>query len=116
MYGDFVVGVAIALPGARLACTVLLCTYYASGTALLALSSLQERRRQNNVDERSIRLVGGMAEGFETMVVYVLFCLFPGSAAAIAWVFGAMVGITAVQRIAAGTRMLTVRGTPKSDD
>jgi phosphatidylglycerophosphate synthase len=116
VYGGFVVGVAIAVPGARLACTVLLCAYYVSGTALLALSSLQERRRQNNVDERSLRLVGGMAEGFETMVVYVLFCLFPGSAAAIAWVFAAMVGITAVQRIAAGTRMLTVGGTPESDD
>jgi uncharacterized membrane protein HdeD (DUF308 family) len=50
------------------------------------------------------------------MVVYVLFCLFPGSASAIAWVFAAMVGITAVQRIVTGTRMLTVRGTPESDE
>lgn len=107
IYGGFVVGVAIGVPTARLACTVLLLTYYVSGTALLALSSLLERRRQNAVDERSLRLVGGLAEGFETVVVYALFCLFPGSATGIAWVFAAIVGITAVQRIVVGARLLT---------
>ena len=35
IYGGFVVGVAIAVPEARLACAVLLLTYYVSGTALL---------------------------------------------------------------------------------
>jgi phosphatidylglycerophosphate synthase len=108
VYGGFVVGVAIGVPDARLACAVLLFTYYVSGTALLALSSLLERRRQNNADERSLRLVGGVAEGFETVVAYVLFCLFPASAAVIAWAFAAIVGLTAVQRVVAGARMLTV--------
>jgi phosphatidylglycerophosphate synthase len=116
VYGGFVVGVAIAVPNARLACTVLLLTYYVSGTAILALSSLLERRRQNNADERSLRLVGGIAEGFETIVAYVLFCLLPGSAAVIAWAFAVLVGITAVQRIAAGARVLTIRDTSRSDD
>jgi len=108
VYGGFIVGVAIAIPDARLACAVLLLTYYVSGTALLALSSLLERRRYNAVDERSLRLVGGLAEGFETVIAYVLFCLLPGSAAVIAWVFAALVGITAVQRIVSGFRMLTI--------
>lgn len=107
IYGGFVVGVAIAVPGARLACAVLLFTYYVSGTALLGLSSLLERRRRNDVDERSLRLVGGLAEGFETVVVYALFCLLPGSAAEIAWVFAAIVGFTAVQRVVVGARLLT---------
>jgi phosphatidylglycerophosphate synthase len=106
IYGGFVVGVAIAIPSARLACTVLLFTYYVSGTALLALSSLLERRRQSAADGRSVWLVGGIAEGFETIVVYVLFCLFPASAATIAWAFAAVVGITAVQRIVGGVRLL----------
>ena len=108
VYGGFIVGVAIAIPDARLACAVLLLTYYVSGTALLALSSLLERLRYNAVDERSLRLVGGLAEGFETVIAYVLFCLLPGSAAVIAWVFAALVGITAVQRIVSGFRMLTI--------
>lgn len=107
VYGGFIVGVAIGIPDARLACAVLLSTYYVSGTALLALSSLLERRRQNNGDERSLRLVGGLAEGFETVAVYVLFCLFPGAAAGTAWVFAAMVAVTAVQRVVTGARILT---------
>ena len=115
VYGGFIVGVAIGVPDARLACAVLLLAYYVSGTALLALSSLLERRRQNNGDERSLRLVGGLAEGFETIVVYALFCLFPGSAAGIAWVFAAMVGVTALQRVASGARMLTITGASRLD-
>jgi phosphatidylglycerophosphate synthase len=106
VYGGFVVGVAIAVPNARLACAVLLFTFYVSGTALLTLSSLLERRRQNEGDERSVRLTGGLAEGFETIVVFVLFCLLPGSSAVIAWVFAGAVAITAVQRVLTGVRLL----------
>jgi len=116
VYGGFIVGVAIAVPDARLACAVLLLTYYVSGTALLALSSLLERRRQNAIDERSLRLVGGLAEGFETVVAYVLFCLLPGSAAVIAWVFAALVGVTALQRVVSGTRMLTIGPASQPED
>ncbi|MDA8367259.1 MAG: CDP-alcohol phosphatidyltransferase family protein [Actinomycetota bacterium] len=106
VYAGFVVAVAVAVPPARLACVVLLFTYYLSGTALLALSSLLERRRQSAGDGRSLRLTGGLAEGFETIVAYVAFCLLPGSAATIAWVFAGAVGLTAVQRVAAGARLL----------
>jgi phosphatidylglycerophosphate synthase len=106
IYGGFVVAVAIAEPKARLACAVLLLTFYVSGTALLALSSLLERRRHNDLDERSLRLTGGLAEGAETIVVFTLFCLLPGSAEVIAWVFSAAVAVTAAQRVIDGVRLL----------
>ena len=106
VYGGFVVAVAIAVPDARLACAVLLFTFYVSGAALLALSSLLERRRQNDVDTRSVLLTGGLAEGFETIAAFVLFCIFPASAEAIAWGFAALVGVTALQRVASGVRLL----------
>jgi len=106
VYGGFVVGVAIGLPAARLACVVLLAAYYVSGTAFLALSSLTERRAQPGGDERSLRFAGGLAEGTETVVVYVLFCLLPQQAAGIAWGFAVAVGITAVQRVVGGLRLL----------
>jgi phosphatidylglycerophosphate synthase len=106
VYGGFVVGVAIGVPAARLACVVLLAAYYVSGTALLALSSLTERRALPGGDERSLRFAGGLAEGTETVLVYVLFCLLPRQAAGIAWGFAAAVGITAVQRVVAGLRLL----------
>ncbi len=106
VYGGFVVGVAIGVPPARLACVVLLFTYYVSGTAFLALSSLLERRKARGVDERSLHFVGGLAEGTETIFVYVLFCLLPGSAEWIAWGFSIAVAITALQRAAFGARLL----------
>lgn len=116
IYAGFVAGVAAAVPPARLACVVLLVAYYISGTTLLALSSLLERRAPTHRvgdpgpavpgDNRSLRFAGGLAEGAETVVVYVLFCLLPGSAAQIAWAFAAAVGVTSLQRIVLGYRQL----------
>lgn len=106
VYAGFVVGVAVAVPSARLACVALLTAYYVSGTALLALSSLLERRRARFGDERSLRFVGGLAEGTETVVVYVLLTLVPAHAEAIVWSFTAAVAVTAVQRVAFGLKAL----------
>lgn len=106
VYGGFVLGVAIAEPDARLACVALLVAYYVSGTAFLAWSSLAERRALVTGDERSLRFVGGLAEGTETIVVYVLFCLLPGSAETIAWAFAGVVAITALQRVIFAVRSL----------
>jgi len=105
--------VAVAEPDARLACLALLTAYYVSGTAFLALSSLLERRSRSLTeltsrfaDGRSLRFVGGLAEGAETVLVYVLFCLSPSHAAGIAWVFTAAVTVTAAQRVTVGLRLL----------
>lgn len=118
IYVGFVLAVAIAEPGARLACLALVSAYCVSGTSFLALSSLLERRGWSLTDHasrfadgRSLRFVDGLAEGTETVAVYVLFCLFPAHAAIIAWVFTAAVALTAVQRVALGVRLLR-RPTP----
>ncbi len=105
IYAGFVVGVAIAIPEARLACTALLTFYYISGTAFLTLTALWERRGGQG-DDRSLLFVGGLAEGTETIVVYILICLMPGHATTIVWVFALAVAITAGQRIAFGIRIL----------
>lgn len=107
VYGGFVLAVAIAQPDARLACVALLVAYYVSGTAFLAWSSLAERRALQTGDTRSLRFVGGLAEGTETIIAYVLFCLLPGSAETIAWAFAAIVGITALQRVVFAVRSLS---------
>lgn len=106
VYGGFVLAVAIAEPDARLACTALLVAYYVSGTAFLAWSSLAERRALRTGDPRSLQFVGGLAEGTETIIAYVLFCLLPGSAATIAWGFAVIVAITALQRVVFAVRSL----------
>jgi len=100
VYSGFVVGVAIAHPRARLACVVLLAAYLVNNVALLSFSSLIEPLGLRLGDERSLRLTTGLAEGTETIAVYVLFCVLPGASAVIAWAFAAIVALTAVQRVA----------------
>ena len=116
VYGGFVVAVAVAEPDARLACAVLLGTYYASGTAFLALSSLRERIGCARDDERGLRFVGGLAEGAETVAAYVVICLLPGEAALVAWCFAALVAVTALQRVLLGARLLAPGASLASDD
>lgn len=106
VYAGIILGLAIAIPGARLACVALLAAYYVSGTAFLALSSLAERRRVRLGDERSLRFVGGLAEGTETIAVYVLLFLLPQDATVIVWAFTAAVAVTAGQRVITGLRLL----------
>jgi len=114
VYGGFVVGVAVAVPDARLGCVALLTAYYVSGTAFLALSSLVERRGGDGADPagghsgdgRSLRFVGGLAEGTETVAVYALICLVPGWAVGLVWVFTVAVAVTAVQRVVMGVHLL----------
>ncbi len=107
VYGGFVVGVAIAVPDARVACTALLAAYLLNNVALLSFASLVEKRRLDFGDERSLRFTAGLAEGTETILAYIAFCLFPAHAAAIAWTFTAMVLITAGQRVALARRVLS---------
>jgi phosphatidylglycerophosphate synthase len=106
VYAGVILGLAVAIPGARLACVALLTAYYISGTAFLALSSLAERRRVPLGDERSLRFIGGLAEGTETIAVYMLLFLLPRDATVIVWAFTAAVAVTAGQRVIAGLRLL----------
>lgn len=99
VYGGFVVAVAVAIPGARLACTVLLAAYLLNNVALLSFASLIEKRGMTLGDERSLRFTAGLTEGTETILAYSLISLLPGRAATIAWVFAAMVLFTTAQRV-----------------
>lgn len=112
VYSGFVVAIAIAEPAARLACVVLLATYLVNNVALLSFSSLVERLRLRLGDERSLTLTTGLAEGTETIVVYVLFCVLPSAAAEIAWVFAGLVAITALQRVVIAVRVLGAGRSP----
>ena len=107
IYSGFVVAVALATPAARLASVVLLFTYYLSGAALLAASGLLDRAGAAGRDERSIRFLGGLAEGVETTIAYVLIIVLPSRAALIEWVFAVMVMVTAIQRVVWASRALS---------
>jgi phosphatidylglycerophosphate synthase len=110
VYAGFVVGVAYSQSDARLAAVALLSAYYVSGAAFLAWSSLAERRARALDDNRSLHFVGGITEGGETIVAYVLLCVWPAATEPILWVFAVLVAITALQRVAFAWRSLSVHG------
>lgn len=109
VYGGFVVAVAIAVPDARVACAALLAAYLLNNVAQLSFASLVEKRRLDFGDERSLRLTPGLTEGTETILAYVAFCLFPGEARWVAWIFTAMVLFTVGQRLMTARRVLDDR-------
>lgn len=106
VYGGFVVGVSIAIPDARVACTALLAAYLLNNVALLSFASLIEKRRLALGDERSLRFTTGLTEGTETVIAYTAICVLPAHAGTIAWIFAALVLVTVGQRVALAERTL----------
>ncbi len=105
VYGAGVVGVAVGT-GSTYPFLAVLLAYYVNGTAFLAFSSAAERTGQQLDDGRTFSFVGGLAEGAETIVVHALWLLVPAWAPAVAVVWAAVVGASAVQRMVTGTRIL----------
>ena len=106
VYGGFLVALAVQHPGSRLALAVLFFAYYLNGTAFLALSAVLEKLKSERLTERGLHFRRSLTEGFETILAGVLFLVFPGQASVIAWIFAAMVFVSAAQRVLDGRRML----------
>lgn len=108
VYGAFVIGAAIGQPDARVPLLVLLGTYYANGATVLALAAAEARgdATTGQRDERGIVLTRGLAEGTETIVAHALLVAVPAWMGTTAWVFAAMVAVTALQRVALARRVL----------
>lgn len=105
IYGGVLVAVGIAVPQARVAALVVFLTYYLSGSAFLAFSSLATKRELEG-DGRSLQFPAGIAEGTETIAAYVVILAFPGQAEPLLWIWAVLVGITLLQRLAIITRLL----------
>ena len=109
MYGAFVVGVGLGVEasgGSLLPFLLVLLAYYVNGATFLAFSSIAERTGRQVDDGRSLSFLGGLAEGTETVLVHAVWCLLPGVAEPVAWVWAAVVGVSATQRVVAGRRLL----------
>lgn len=105
IYGGVLVAIGIAVPQARVAALVVFLTYYLSGSAFLAFSSLATKREIEG-DGRSLHFPAGIAEGTETIAAYVVILAFPSEAEPLLWIWAALVAITLLQRLAIITRLL----------
>ena len=106
VYGGFLVALAVQHQDARLALVALFFAYYLNGTFFLALSGILERLKAERLTERGLHFRRSLTKGFETIVAGVLFLLFPAHVSLVAWVFAAMVFVSAAQRLLDARRML----------
>ena len=110
VYGATVLGVAVGVtrgygaPWEPFAAVLL--AYYVNGAAFLAFSSIAERAGRQLDDGRSLSFLGGLAEGTETIAVHAVWLLLPAVAWQVAWVWAAVVALSAGQRMVAGYRSL----------
>lgn len=104
-YSAVVLGFALAEPEKNgLAAAVLLFAFVGTGSSFLAFAVMAERRGTENIvyPNKGIYYLGGLTEGSETIICFVLFCLFPSFFAVLAFLFATLCFITTLTRIVGG--------------
>lgn len=87
--------VANALPAA-----VLIAAFVGTGSSFLAFATIAAKRgcQATAFPTKGIYYLGGLTEGFETIAMFALMCVFPDAFALLAWIFSAACVITTVLR------------------
>jgi phosphatidylglycerophosphate synthase len=108
-YASIPLAFAVASPTERaLPAAVLLAAFMGTGASFLAYATLAERRglRSDAYPRKGFFYLGGLTEASETVLCFVLMCLWPQWFAWWAYGFAAMCAVTIVTRLAAGWRTL----------
>lgn len=99
-YAAVPLGFALADPQNALAAAFLIFSFVGSGSSFLAYAILAAKRGGTEPPKRkAFHHLGGLTEGFETILCFVLMCLFPGAFADLAWMFGALCWLTTATRV-----------------
>lgn len=82
----------------------LLFAFIGTGSSFLAFAALAAKHQIDNPGyaHKSFYYLGGLTEGSETILLFVLSCLFPGCFPWFAWVFGALCWMTTFTRVWSG--------------
>lgn len=107
-YQSIVFGFALASPEFRLWALVLMLSFVGTGVTFLAFAVMAERRDLTRVQfpNKSLHYLGGIAEGTETVAVFVAFCLWPQYFPWLAGGFALVCAFTTVMRLVYGYRTL----------
>lgn len=108
-YGAIPLAFAIQNPAVNaLPAAALLCSFYANGSAFLAFAIMAERRGLSTDRQgvKSLYYLGGLAEGTETIALFLLMSLLPGWFPILAWTFAAVCFVSAGARVLIGVKSL----------
>lgn len=107
------VGFGIADPANALPALVLVASFVLTGTSFLAFAAIAAERGETTTAHgaKSFFYSTGLAEGGETIAVFVAMCLWPGAFAAIAYGYASLCFLTVLQRSAMAVRAFE---TPRS--
>jgi len=110
-YASIPLAFAIAEPAANaLAAAVLLAAFIGTGSSFLAFAVLAERRgiKSSDYPSKGLYYLGGLTEASETLLCFVLMCLWPQHFAAWAYGFAGLCALTIVTRLVGGWSALRV--------
>jgi hypothetical protein len=100
-YALIPLGFAVQAPAIHaLPAAVLIVSFVGTGSSFLAFSAVAAKRGKEAPEfpTKGIYYAGGLAEGFETIAIFVAMCLFPGNFPVIAYGFAALCALTTVIR------------------
>jgi phosphatidylglycerophosphate synthase len=106
-YASIPLAFAVAEPAGRaLPAATLLAAFIGTGSTFLAHALFAERRGLSSEDypRKGIFYLGGLTEASETLICFVLMCLWPAWFALWAYGFATMCALTIATRVAAGWR------------
>lgn len=91
-----------------LAAAALLLSFYANGASFLAFAIMAEKHglETDRQGSKSLYYLGGLAEGAETIALFILMCLWPSGFVLLAWAFAAVCIVSAGARVLIGVRTL----------
>lgn len=102
IYSGLVFAFAFADPATNgLAAAALLWSFMATGCTFLAFAIMAEKRQLSTAaqGQKSLYYLSGLAEGTETILFFVVCCLWPAHFATLAWIFFAICLISAAGRV-----------------
>jgi phosphatidylglycerophosphate synthase len=108
-YASIPLAFAVAQPAANaLPAAVLLAAFIGTGSTFLAFAALAERRGLASAafPSKGLYYLGGLTEATETIICFVLMCLWPQHFAALAYGFAVLCALTIATRLWAGWQAL----------
>jgi phosphatidylglycerophosphate synthase len=109
VYAGVPLAFALADPGANaLPAAFLIFSFIGTATSFLAFAVMAAKRGVTTElrGKKSLYYLGGLTEGSETILAFVLACLWPAWFAPIAWLFGGLCWVTTATRVAVAWQTL----------